>query len=406
MAVRRYYTKSGAGARSGGAWSSAKAFSALNADISAGRAGDRYSVGFNCLLDDPLSWGGVSIGVGVSGASGSRIRIESGCTTGSSGLSVLKGLTATPRFFYWPNSMGASGTALFRLTGSASRLEFLGFRVFGCTPDGFIKFCGTSHTDVVIRGISARSIGRVVESASTAALRSIVIEDCEARRIARGFARFHRLEQSTLRNLVLDAERIDLGGENVTQLISIAAGADNVIENVQLRNAVNTRDYVQGDGLVCERDTRRIAIRNCQADGIGDGAFDLKTTEFTMDDCTVTNSKYGVRIWSHSRNVMRRCSIRNPRKYGAVTPSCIEAHGTASIADSTFQAGDGASVFRFTQTAGAAAPSLQVWRGSIRLDKGAALIAGAANGFVELHDVAVNGTIRNGRFNAASGVRG
>jgi parallel beta-helix repeat protein len=392
------YTRAGAGARRGVSWRDARPFAQLAADLRGAGPGDRFAIGFACGGDDPVMWAGSQVGVSASGAPGRPIRIEAGCTSDASSLRPLRGAGGT-RFFLAPNAMGARMGAPFRLTGGASYLTFSGFRIDGASADGFVKFASGAFSDLTISGFSARNVGRVIECERETSARNLVIEDCDAVRISRGFARFRRLDHSVLRNLILDADRVDLGGANVTQLIAISAGSDVRFENIQLRNAVNVREYVQGDGLVCERGTSRFSIRNCHAQGMGDGGFDLKTTDFVMEDCSASDCQYGIRIWSASRNVLRRCTVRSPRRSGRLAPACIEAHGRAELAGCQLQAGQDASVFRFSESA-EGAPLLRVHGGAIRLDGNARLVTGAPSGVVELHDVAVNGEMRSGRYTA------
>lgn len=395
-----FYTKYGEGQRRGVGWRDSRPFAQLGGDLRSARAGDRFSIGFPSMGENPVEWTGASLVLTASGAPSRPVRIEAGYGVGQTDMRPGGG----GRFFTASNAMRGRVGAPLRING-ASYLQLAGFRVDGASADGVVKFGPGLSSDVSIQGFSARNVGRVIETDRAAVVRNLTVESCDAFAIARGFARFWRLEQSTLRNLTLDANHVDLGGPNVTQLIAVTSGSDVTFENIQLRNAVNVRDYVQGDGLVCERGTRRFTVRNCRADGMGDGGFDLKTTDVTVEDCTASACKYGLRIWSMGRNVVRRCVIRDPRRYGAQSGACVEAHGRADFVDCQFQAGAGAAIFRLTN-GGEAAPALRMVGGSIRLDNGAQLVIGDPQGGVELQNVAVNGQVRSGRYTAASGISG
>ena len=80
----------------------------------------------------------------------------------------------------------------------------------------------TTFTDIVISGIEARNVGRIIETERGAMLRNLLVSDCRAVGIVRGFARFRDLTDATFRNLELDADNMDGGGKNVCQLIALA----------------------------------------------------------------------------------------------------------------------------------------------------------------------------------------
>ncbi|MES1199329.1 MAG: glycosyl hydrolase family 28-related protein, partial [Pseudomonadota bacterium] len=305
-----FYTKHGEGRRRGVGWRDSRPFAQLAADLRSARPGDRFAIGFPGISENPVDWTGASIAIDASGAPGRPIRIEAGVGAGDNQVRAARG-GAGPRFFTAPNAMSASIGAPLRIN-AASYVELAGLRVDGASADGVVKFGPGLASNVALRGFSARNVGRVIETDRNAVLRNLTVEDCDAFGLSRGFARFWRLEQSTLRNLTLDANRVDLGGSNVTQLIAVTAGSDVRFENIVLKNAVNSRAYVQGDGLVCERGTRNFTVRNCRAEGMGDGGFDLKTMDVRLEDCSASGCKYGLRIWSMGRNVVQRMVIRNP----------------------------------------------------------------------------------------------
>ncbi|HVZ98873.1 MAG TPA: right-handed parallel beta-helix repeat-containing protein [Caulobacterales bacterium] len=397
-----FYTKHGEGRRRGAGWRDSRPFALLANDLRDARPGDRFAIGFPNFGENPVDWTGANLVVQRSGAPGRPIRIEAGYGVGQAELRAARG--AGGAFFLAPNSMRARVGAPLRING-ASYVEVSGLRVDGASADGVIKFGPGASNNVALRGFSVRNAGRAIETDRGAQIRNLLVEDCDAFALSRGFARFWQLDQSVLRNLTLDANRVDLGGGNVTQLIAVAAGSEVRFENIQFRNAVNTRDYVQGDGLVCERGTRRFVVRNCHAEGMGDGGFDLKTTDVTVEDCTAAACKYGLRIWSMGRNVVRRCVIRDPRRYGAQSGACVEAHGRAEFTDCQFEAGAGAAIFRLS-TGGEGPPALRVTGGAIRLENGAELVSGDREGGVELVNVAVNGHARSGHFSAGQRLGG
>jgi hypothetical protein len=203
--------------------------------------------------------------------------------------------------------------------------------------------------------------------------------------------------------LELDADNMDAGGKNVCQLIAIEAGEDILFEDVTLKNAVSTKKsadgktkgYVQGDGIVCERKTRNVTFRRCHGSGMGDAAFDLKTTDVTMEGCTTDKCKFGARIWTASNNIIRDCSFTNPATHGGGTSgACVQASGTLEIVDTKLQAGKGTSAIVLHTLPGGKPPAVRMRGGSIQLDDGAALATANGQGTLELTDVVVNGEKR------------
>src|SRR5262249_39519316 len=151
--------------------------------------------------------------------------------------------------------------------------------------------------------------------------------------------------------------------------------------------------YVQGDGIVCERGTKNVTLRRCHGSGMGDAAFDLKTTDAVIEDSSTDSCKYGARIWSHSNNVIRRCDFRNPKSSGKIKGACIEAVGQVEVIDTKLQAGPGTVAIKLQPSKKGIDPVVRVRGGSIQLDGDAELAFANGAGVVELHQVAVNGVM-------------
>jgi hypothetical protein len=292
----------------------------------------------------------------------------------------------------------------------AAHLRISGFRIDGTPADGFFKFRArqaTTFHHIVISGIEARNVGRVIETERAAMLEHITIADCRAVGIVRGFARFRHLSDSTLRDLELDAANMDAGGKDVCQLIAVGAGENLLFENIDLRNAVNQPPppkegkepgYVQGDGIVCERDTRNVTVRNCRASHMGDGGFDLKTTNVTMEGCSTDSCKFGARIWAAGDNVIRRCAFRNPVSRNDTRGACIQAGGTLRINDSSLQAGPGTVAISLSHKKDRKAPMVVMKGGAIETHGDGAVVGANGDGMLELHDVIVNGVLTTRRY--------
>src|SRR5262249_1815164 len=196
-------------------------------------------------------------------------------------------------------------------------------------------------------------------------------------------------------------------GKNVCQLIAVSVGNNLVFENIKLRNAMNQPppapegkkpNYVQGDGIVCERDTTNVTIRNCHANNMGDGGFDLKTTNGTIEDCTTDSCKFGARIWVEGKNLIRRCSFRNPISRNETQGGCIQAGGTLEIVDTKLHAGPGTAAIALSEKKNRNAPMVVMRGGSIETEGDGQGVHANASGVLELHDVMVNGVSTSHRY--------
>lgn len=412
------YTKDGAGRRQGDQWGDAKALRALDDDLKNAKPGDVFLIGFDRDREDPVFHDGDTLVLRGSGDAANPIRIEVGYVGHLEDVHPARG--PGRRLFFknhaaWSTRRSApeeSGGRYLTLAGGVSHLRIAGFALEGAPADGFIKFraaeqAESAFDDVSIQGISAVRVGRLLETTKGASVKGLLVEDCDVFEMVRGFARFHAITDSVLRNLYLDAAGVDGGGENVCQIIAIESGSNVLFENIVMRNAINmiksttkgsSGAYVQGDGIVCERATSNMVIRNCHGSGMGDSAFDLKTDGVLIEDSSAYRCKFGMRIWSFGSNVIRRCAIGGPRRTGGNQGACVQSLGRVDVIDSTLQAGPGAAVFSIGGKKDGAERLIRVIGGSIRMDGNASLVAGEATGRIELHDVAVNGTLSNGVF--------
>lgn len=412
------YTKNGAGRRRGDQWVDARALPALYDDLKQAKPGDVFLIGFDRDREDPVFHAGDPLVLRSSGEVANPIRIEVGYIGHAEDVHPARG--PGRRLFFknpaaWSTRRSApvtSGGRYLTLEGGASHLRIAGFALEGAPADGFIKFRAADNVenvfeDVSIQGCSAVRVGRLLETTKGASVKSLLVEDCDVFEMVRGFARFRAISDSILRNLYLDAGDVDGGGSSVCQMIAVESGSSVLFENIIMRNAINMIDtasrgsnsaYVQGDGIVCERPTSNMVIRNCHGSGMGDGAFDLKTDGVLIEESSAYRCKFGVRIWSDGNNVIRRCAIANPRSTGGNQGACVQVLGRVEVVDSILQAGAGTAIFSIAGKNDGGERLIRVFGGSIRMDGNALLVAGDAPGRLELHDVAVNGTLRDGTF--------
>jgi hypothetical protein len=399
------FTASGAGAKDGSAWQDAMPLDALPNALSSARPGAGFLIGFESA-GEPVAIGKGQISIRASGEEDKPLFLEAGLVADQTGIAAAPEDRAA--FFRsaepWSlENFGKGGSSFFALADGASHLRISGFSIDGTPADGFFKFRGkqaTTYRDIVISGIEARNVGRVIETEQAAMLQNLTVSDCRVVGIVRGFARFRNLSDSTLRNLDLDAAKMDAGRKNVCQLIAVSEGENLVFENLTLRNAINEPPppkegkepgYVQGDGIVCERKTSNVTVRNCHASGMGDGGFDLKTTNVTMEDCTTDSCKFGARIWAEGDNVIRRCNFRNPVSRNDTQGACIQAGGTLQVLDTKLHAGPGTVAISLSQKKNGKPPMVVMRGGSIDLEGNGAIAHANANGVLELEDVLVNG---------------
>jgi hypothetical protein len=400
-------TKRGAGKNSGEDWPNAAGLASLGRVLGAAREDTTVLIGFDRDREDPVFYSGSPVILSASGTAEKPIRLTAGYIGNNFDVQPQRG-PAHQMFF---KNSGASlrragapgkGNRFLTLANGASHLRISGFRVEGATADGFVKFSGRgSFDDIVLEGMGGTHIGRFIECDPDTAIGGLIVENCDAFGIVRGFGRFRSLTDAVFRNLFLDAGHVDGGGSQICQIIHVEKGRDVTFENVVVRDAVNLipgdkgEHYAQGDGIVTEAGTASFVLRNCHASGMGDGGFDLKTVGVTLEDCSASRCKFGMRIWSRGENMMRRCAVESPHSAGGTRGACVQVRGTVDVIDSVFQAGPHTSVFAFNGNREATDRVIRVFGGSVRLDAGAALVAGVVHGKLELHDVAVNGTVRN-----------
>jgi Pectate lyase superfamily protein len=416
--VVRLFTRLGAGDKDGRDWQNAMPIGGLSKALRLAQPGSGFFIGFDPGGIEPAPLDKGQVYLKESGDPDNPLFVQAGLIAGTSGIAPAPEGDTAPFFkntkLWSLDRFGKSGggSCYLAIGEGASHLRLSGFRVEGTPADGLLKFRAkkdgpATFEDIVIAGIDARNVGRIIETDRGATLRNIVVENCRAIGIVRGFARFRDLNDSVLRNLELDADNMDAGGENVCQLISLEAGDNVRFENVTLRNAVNDSiknedgkpGYVQGDGIVCERKTRNIVLRNCHGSGMGDGAFDLKSTDTLIEDCTTDSCKYGARIWSESRNIIRRCSFKNPQSRGGIRGACIQVGGSLEIIDTELQAGPGTTAISLHKLKKNNDPVVVMRGGSIEV-AGDGKIAGAVDGggVLELHGVKVNGVMTDDRY--------
>lgn len=410
MATIRY-TKTGSGQADGSRWPDAKPLAALDQDLRRASAADTFLLGFDRDREDPVFWSQTSLVLNRTGAAQRPIRLAVGYIGHQDDVQPIEPQSVSTCFV---NSVisplrragpSMAGEPYLKFSNAAGFVDLAGFIVRGAPSEGFIRFdqAASSYGQVSLRGIHAQRVGRVVETLRGARLSGAVIENCSAFSVSRGFARFRAIERSLLRNLVVDGGGLDGGGESVCQMLAFESGSDVTLDSVFLSNAVNMSgagegkrsSYVQGDGIVCEKETADFRFRNCHASAMGDGGFDLKTRGFVMEDCSAVRCKFGIRIWSDGPNAIHRTAIHSPRPAGPNHGACIWFAGKADLYDCDLQAGAYSAVFQSGE-GGSGAPKLRLFGGSIRTDGNFPMLTGSGGGTVELNDVTVNGELRSG----------
>jgi hypothetical protein len=404
-------TAAGAGDEDGRDWQNAIPIGALSKALSRARPGSGYLIGFD-PASGPVALDQGQIAIIASGDEKSPVFVQAGRIAGKHEIAATQGdLPFFKSARTWSiQTVRRRGSSFFAIINGASHLRLSGFHVDGTPADGFFKFRAkqaTTFDDVVISGIEARNVGRVIETERGAMLRNLLVSDCRAVGIVRGFARFRDLTDAVFRDLELDAANMDGGGKHVCQLIALSAGENVLFENITLRNALNEPPqpkqgkqpgYVQGDGIVCERKTSNVTVRNCHASNMGDGGFDLKSTNVTMEDCTTDSCKFGARIWAAGDNVIRRCDFRNPVSRNDTMGACIQAGGTLEITDTKLQAGQGTVAVSLSYKKNQEPPLVVMRGGSIETSGDGVVARCNGDGVFEVHDVMINGKPTTHRY--------
>lgn len=406
------FTGTGAGDKDGRDWQNAMPIGALNKALGRARPGAGFLIGSEPAGGGPIPLDKGQILIKVSGEEERPVFVQAGLIAGDHELAAAEGDASSFKSSKpWSvENFGRRGRSFFAIANGASHLRLSGFRVDGTPADGFFKFRAKQaaiFNDIAISDIEARNVGRIIETERGATLRNLLVSDCKAVGIVRGFARFRDLSDAAFRNLELDADNMDGGGKNVCQLIALSAGENVLFENITLRNALNEPPppkkgkepgYVQGDGIVCERKTRNITVRNCHASNMGDGGFDLKSTNVTMEDCTTDSCKFGARIWAEGNNVIRRCDFRNPVTRNETMGACVQAGGTLEVIDTRMQAGPGTVAVSLSNKKNQKPPHVVMRGGSIETTGGGKVAHCNGDGVLEIYDVMVNGKLTTHRY--------
>lgn len=403
----------GAGRKGGGAkaegsgWAQPLPLDALGDALAEARPGDDVLVGFARDRENPWFWHGTQARLSGSGLPDRPLRLSFGFR-GDDGVVVapdpatgwaLLRRTEAP----WPSRTkpDLAGSPLLILDG-ASQISLSGPLASGAPGTGLIALSGAID-GLTIRDLHLRHGGRAIDSAEGSRLTGLHLEGCSGLGLGRGFARFHSLSHSLLRNLVLDAALTDGGETRVVQLIWVGAGEDLRFEHLRLRNAVSARGamargsgYVQGDGVVLEADTRNARFFNCHAEEMGDAGFDLKCDGVEMSDCSTRNCKYGVRIWrGGAENRLSRLSLSAPRARAENAGACLWMGGRAVLSDCLLRGGPDSAVIRFGKGLDGLTPGLRMTGGAVET-AGGSFLAGDP-GEVILREVRVDGRRITGR---------
>jgi hypothetical protein len=399
----------------GSTWQNAMPLKWLQRSFPFGEPGMAFRIGFDEKDPQAQELGQTLARLENSGASGDPIQLQSGYIEANGGLRAISSdagalFSGGPHWDIEFALAKKAPRAWIALVKGASHIAISDFRIDGTGADGFFKFGGdATYEDILFRNINAHNVGRVIETLKTASLKNVTIEDCQATGIVRGFARFWDMSDSTLRNLVLDADNQNGGIRNPCQLISLVKGSNVTFENVTLRNARNEplagdppgKAYIQGDGIVCEKFTKDIKIRNCHASNMGDGGFDLKAEGVTIEDSSAEACKFGARIWAQADNAILRCSFKSPRPVAHFTSGCVQATGRVRIVDTTMEVGPGTVAIHLHQVPTRGIPTVEIIGGAINLQEGANLMAG--NGVLDLKDVSINGEMKTQRIEGQGG---
>jgi len=409
----KYFTAGGAGSYTGDSWQDAMPIVWLKKSLPLAVPGMAYYIGLPRGTESvPFqeTWGSLA----TSGEPGNPIQILAGRIGQGNKMEALATDSVPLLKSAKPWSLDAvvsheAPQPPLQIINSASHIVLSGFVIDGTGVSGLVRFVAKkgeeeSFEDIVISDIVAQNVGRVIETTHGTTLRHLTVENCSATAIVRGFARFWDLSDSTFRKITLDAGNLNGGIKNSCELIAWEKGENVVFEDIVLKNAVNTplpgdnKTYIQGDGIVTERETKNVTIRRCHASHLGDGGFDLKTTNVTIEDSSAEGCKFGARIWSDADNVIRRCSFKALEPVQYFKTACVQASGRVEIMDTTMEVGPGTYAIELGESKNENPPAVKMTGGSITIADGGKLVEGRKRGVLELNNVSVNGETKTQRI--------
>lgn len=400
------------GTGDGSDWANAASFGTLTAMVAQAPPGQSVLLGFPDNRG-PLTWAGTQIRWNRGGEAEAPLRLEFGLVGPGAGFRRPDVPGAQPLLRMAGRDTGADGRPdtggrPFVVFGPQSaHLQVSGPVYLKSGGGGFFNIdAGGPVRNLSFSGIHARRAGRVIETERGTVIEQLLVEQCSALGLIRGFARFFDLSQAEFRDLDLDADLLDGGGGAVCQILSVVRGTDLSFTNVRLARAVNSlaaeergSTYIQGDGIVLEEETRRVRIDNCHAEDMGDGGFDLKTNGVHMTNCTATRCKLGIRIWSHDgENLIEACRVTQPVSRPFNEGSCLWVAGSVTARDCEFHSAGDMPPIRFGPGADRdRAASLRIEGGVITHSEAAGLVDGSP-GELTLENVSINGREVSGRF--------
>ncbi|QXT39450.1 hypothetical protein [Gymnodinialimonas ceratoperidinii] len=375
--------------------------------------GQRFLLGVTAD-QQPVEWSGQQVLLNAGGTQDAPLEVQIGLAAGTGEIDVSTSLQEPAVLRMTGNETGpderpdVGGDPFFVLGPECSNLHITGPNFDRSSGKGFFNLdADGALTNLVFDKIHARTAGRVIEAKEETRIDGLLIEHCSALGLIRGFARFRDLSNAEFRDLDLDADHLDGGGNLVCQILKVNRGENLTFRRVRLANAVNQlgaeergSSYIQGDGIVLEEETRAVLIEDCHAEGMGDGGFDLKTEGVRLTNCTTRRCKYGVRIWSHNPgNLLEGCSLKEPVRWPRNDGSCLWLAGTLTARDCLLESAEDMSPIRFGSSPDddAPEPNLRLEGGEVIFSEGTDMITGEA-GTLILENVAINGVETSGAF--------
>ncbi|MGJ8624631.1 MAG: hypothetical protein ACSHW1_17955 [Yoonia sp.] len=408
-----FLTPSGAGDRSGTGLANAAPFRRISQLAENAEPGATFRISVTTATE-PLIWSGQQMQWSRSGTPNAKFLIAFDSPENPVEYQQDSNTPPAPRYVLEGNDVSADGRlnvggAPFLVLGpESSHLTLTGPVYHRSGGNGFFRLeADGTVQDLTFSNIHATRASRVIESERGTSVEGLVVKDCSAVGLIRGFARFFELSDAEFRNLDLDADYLDGGGGAVCQIISVVAGRDLDFRNIRLAKAVNLlaaeergSPYIQGDGIVLEEETANVTIEDCHAEDMGDGGFDLKTQGVQLRRCTTVRCKLGIRIWSHNpANTMDACIMTDPVSRPDNDGSCLWLAGMLTGTDCELRARTPRTApIRFGNGNDNSLGAALVLRGGlIEYDESAELVVGSP-GQIELENVTINGYEESGRY--------
>ena len=346
-----YLTVSGAGAKDGSSWANAYDVSSLWTVVNT-----TMQPGDTLYLGGPDTSGGATYG-------DNRLTITSSGTA-----AAPKSLVGVDRGYGLPQFIGIQSTRSYTTITLADTVSYWTIKnLYIAHRDMGIATSGGGHLSMVIDGVTVHDIRS--KGYSFTDCDDLLVQNCLAERYTEiGFMCNNSCDGVAFKNCVADCTgtgdvddpawkaTVDSPvGFNFNSKGSTAApNTDILLEDCEALNndedTADTGDYEQGDGFKTEDGNVGMTFLRCLSHANQDGAFDLKGSRQTLQDCkAVNNSRYGFKIW-YDATLINCIAVNNGARQ--FTFAALNTGNTVTAEHCTFHCAGTSQVGAVIETAG------------------------------------------------------